>query len=444
MTTGTEVVRRPISELVVEGANLDPQEWQPARVAALIQLLPSEFRDAGSAISLMARAQRSGLDPFIREIHAWKDQRGNLCFHTARDGWVRIAENDTDIDSLSFGVVYKGDEFSWRQDGRKIVVEHTGGMTVDKEIVGAYCVVHRPGSMADHIERRVMADYKHLLNKDNWRNYPEDMILTRVISAAVKFCSPLGAGIYTPDEADDVGGVAAVAAVDMDAKADALANRLGAVQEGEYEIVDEDKKDAPEPAPEPKPFDHQCEMCGEFYESKRSLAGHYKAHPDGRKAKAALPDGWAVTPERFGENWVYVTVDPNGELKDSKDSYVEACEWATQFVADEAFEAFEGDDAKPEKALEEATGAAIPVESPAEGAAVQRAATAAAPERKERPWTASRISSLISSHIEIGPDDFELLTGGANVLKLSDEELRLTGIALLGMIDERRADAAAG
>jgi len=423
--TGTSVTR-PISELVVEGANLNPAEWQPARIAALLELLPPDFRDPGSAIALMSRAQRSGLDPFIREIHAWKD-RGNLCFHTARDGWVRIAENDASIGSLSFSVVYKGDEFRWEQVGRKIVVEHTGGMTVDKEIVGAYCVVHRPEGQADHIERRVMADYRHLLNKDNWKNYPEDMILTRVISAAVKFCSPLGAGIYTPDEAD---GIEAAPRPNMDDRASSLADRLrGGIPDAEYEVV--------ETADEPEPFDHQCEMCGDFFASKRSLAGHYKAHPDGRKAKAALPDGWAVTPEKFGENWVYVVVDASGELRESRDSYVEAAEWAVQTVADEHFEADQGE---PEAALEEATGGAVPVELPAEGARLQREAT----KRVERPWTASRLSSLVSSHVEIGPDDVTLLTGGKNILALDDEELRLTGIALLGMIDERRAEATVG
>ncbi len=441
--TGAAVTLRPISELVVEGANLNPDEWQPARISALLELLPSEFRDPGSAISMLARAQRSGLDPFIREIHAWKDQRGNLCFHTARDGWVRIAENDEDIDSLSFGVVYKGDSFSWKQDGRKIVVEHTGGIAAEKEIVGAYCVVHRVHAQADHIERRVMADYRHLLSKDNWKNYPEDMILTRVISAAVKFCSPLGAGIYTPDEAAEVGLIGTsgnAVLVDMDAKADALAGRLGAVQEAEYEITDGGGTPGTPPESEPKPFDHQCEMCGEFYGSKRSLAGHYKAHRDERAARDTLPEGWNITPERFGETWVYVAVDPDGELMESQDTYLEACTWIVQFVAEEAQHSLENDDAQPEKELAEAVGEPIPVESPAEGVAKQQRTTAT---RRELPWTASRISSLVSSHSEIGPKDIANITGGKNILELDEEERRLVGISLLGMIDERREVASA-
>ncbi len=430
--TSTGVALRPISELVVEGANLNPDEWQPARISALLELLPSEFRDPGSAISLLSRAQRSGLDPFIREIHAWKDQRGNLTFHTARDGWVRIADRDEDIDSLSFGVVYKGDSFSWKQDGRKIIVEHTGGITSEKEIVGAYCVVHRVDAQADHIERRVMADYKQLLGKDNWKNYPEDMILTRVISAAVKFSSPLGAGIYTPDEADGGVELGPVQLTDMDKKADALADRLrgGTAVDETPEAIEVAGE-----VEEPQPFDHQCEMCGEFYGSKRSLAGHYKAHKAEREARDALPEGWNITPERFGDAWVYVAVAPDGDLMDSKDSYLESCAWISQFVEDLADEEIANDDAQPEKELEAAIGEPIPVASPAEGIAKQQRATAT---RRELPWTASRISSLVSSHGEIGPEDVSNITGGKNILELDEEERRLVGISLLGMIDERR------
>ncbi len=135
-----------------------------------------------------------------------------------------------------------------------------------------------------------------------------------------------------------------------------------------------------------------------------------------------------------------IAVDPDGELMESQDTYLEACTWVVQFVAEEAQHSLENDDAQPEKELAEAVGEPIPVESPAEGVAKQQRTTAT---RRELPWTASRISSLVSSHSEIGPKDIANITGGKNILELDEEERRLVGISLLGMIDERREVASA-
>ncbi|KKL90619.1 hypothetical protein LCGC14_1902870 [marine sediment metagenome] len=218
---------------VLEGARLDPEDWGPARVAAARKLLPVKFQDAASLIAFLAIAQRTGLDPFIREMWAWED-KGRLTFMTARDGWIRLASDDPTIEGLEFGHVYAKDEFSFSIENGKVSVSHTGSMDRG-ELVGAYCCAHRAGEADDHLERRLVADYAHLFGKSNWKQYPQDMLLTRVISSCVKMVCNLGASLYSEADfafkEDGAGMSGAVMAEATDVRAEGLRERLAAGRE---------------------------------------------------------------------------------------------------------------------------------------------------------------------------------------------------------------------
>lgn len=234
MTEGTALVETErFTDLVREGALLNGDDWGGARIAAARKLLPPKFQDTASMIAFLAIAQRTGLDPFIREMWAW-EQQGRLQFMTARDGWIRLASDDPTIEGLEFGHVYSKDEFAFSIENGKVSITHTGSMDRG-ELVGAYCCAHRSGEADDHLERRLVADYVHLFGKDNWKQYPQDMLLTRVISSCVKMVCNLGASLYS--EADVMfkeGGhalSAAVMAEATDVRADALRERLSAGSE---------------------------------------------------------------------------------------------------------------------------------------------------------------------------------------------------------------------
>ncbi len=196
--TGTALAERSVTETVLEGARLDPEDWGGARIAAARKLLPAAYQDPASLIAFLAIAQRTGLDPFIKEMWAW-EQKGQLQFMTARDGWIRLAADDPSIEGVEFGHVYANDTFEFSTEGGKVHIIHSG--TMDRgELVGAYCCAHRSGEADDHLERRLVADYAHLFGKDNWKQYPQDMLLTRVVSACIKMVCKKGASLYS--EAD--------------------------------------------------------------------------------------------------------------------------------------------------------------------------------------------------------------------------------------------------
>lgn len=247
---------RSFSELVVAGANLSPEEWDSARIAAARKMLPTRFQDVPSTIAYLARAQRSGLDPFMNELWAWEDKRGNLTFMTARDGWLKIAKRDPQVDGIEFGLVYENDEFTVEMMEGHAAVHHSWSFPRGN-LMGAYCAVHMREDR-DHVDFREMSDYSHLRGKDNWKNHPKDMLLTRVISVTVRLKCPAGAGIYSPEDFEmeqDAGQSYESFGAPTDARADALAAELETEEAVEVEATEAGEAPGPEPEPESEPAD---------------------------------------------------------------------------------------------------------------------------------------------------------------------------------------------
>jgi len=319
--TGTEIVvqeeKQSFSELVRAGVG---EEYQNAYIAAMRAQLPAQFQnDPVSVIALGLRAKRSGLDPFT-QIHAWKNERGELQFQIDYKGFIDIASRDPRVESLEFQHVYDGETFKWSKAGDgAIVIEHHGGLKKGP-LLGAYCVAHMAGDMADHMEMRLLEDYKHLFNKQNWRNHPSEMILARVLSATVRVVCPESTqGLYSEADWDgerwDHGAVVSTAAQAATLAAqEELAARLSppAWEEREEEVAIVDPTAASAPSPEeassPTPesdtdtspaesFEElrfHCGYCTNDYDNQRSLAGHGRAHGEEKKAEAMLPEGWVI------------------------------------------------------------------------------------------------------------------------------------------------------
>jgi len=357
MTTGTEIVERGsgFSDLVRQGAGVD---WPAARVAAINKLLPKDFQnDAASAIALAIRAKRSGLDPFT-QIHAWKNERGTLQFQTSRDGFIEIASRDPAVESLEFQHVYEGESFSWRKDSDgKVNIAHEGGLK-QGVLLGAYCCAHMAGDAADHLEMRLVDDYRHLFKKQNWTQYLPDMLITRVISATVRLVCPSSAGLYSAadfalNEADTSADIIQAAAIQTtEHQIDRIVGDLDAVLDEAEEIeaveVESEPDPTPEPTPEPPQIEsrHECVFCGDAFDTQQGLAGHGRKHPNERaaleylqRAKYPFPtadvvssgDEWLVTNVGTGEVWVGDNdiVKLAATVKETLKAQAEAAEEAT-------------------------------------------------------------------------------------------------------------------
>lgn len=366
---------RTTTELVRAGANLPSEDWNESRIAAARQMLPQGFRDTASMISFLARAHRSGLDPFSGELHAWKNERGELQFQTSRDGFVKILRRDPKVEAVEVGAVFENDEFSYTKEGGVITV-HQAGVIDRGRLIGAYCLIKAKENEADHIEIRLLEDFKHLLGKTNWKNYPIDMLQARCVSAAARLFTTSAAGIYTEADwelTEDGRRTSQMVQAAAEEQTDELAQRLAQEEsEGSYsepieveaeegpssesmpdwETVPEDENldtgddmvdgrpNAPETPPpseeEKEAMDamdadtledaaeetsrglestasYQCRICTAPFDSHQALAGHMSGH---RKRDETLPEGWEIVEgeEEDGEGRFYL-IDADGVIQ---------------------------------------------------------------------------------------------------------------------------------
>lgn len=139
-------------------------------------------------------AQKYGLDPFLKEI--WfikrakkvKDSKGNWDYkklpngeidytgaetliYTSRDGYLKIAQRDTNFAGIISFPVREGDIFE--VDAENYKVTHKFGLKRG-DIIGAWCKV-------DHKKHKpviVYADFKEYneTNSTTWKKYPSAMI----------------------------------------------------------------------------------------------------------------------------------------------------------------------------------------------------------------------------------------------------------------------------
>lgn len=285
--------KQTVTEIVNEAVGVD---YPPAYVAAMAALLPPDLRNPVDIIALGIRAKKSGLDPFT-EIHAWKNERGKLQFQIARDGFIYIAGIDPNVESLEFQHVYEGEDYSWEKNGDgAISITHNGGL-VTGSLIGAYCCAHMKDDQADHLEMRIVENYRHLMKKANWQYLPE-MLITRVIGACVRLvCPDRAGGLYS--EADmqlpEVGSVKEIVVKRAKAatveKIEALTKPIQPLQGQTVEatVIEEETEDPPVIVPR-----YSCAVCHKGFKSQQGLAGHMRAHkpkePDPTEAPPSPAD----------------------------------------------------------------------------------------------------------------------------------------------------------
>ena len=243
---------------VRKAANLSAEEWSDERIGAIARTVaPPDAKPAEIAMFL-AVAHRYQLDPFLKEIWLAKD-KGRLILLTGRDSFIKVAERDEGYLGFDSGVVYQNDHFEVDREADSIIVTHQVKGFVDRGArVGAFCVAYHK------VRRQVLVlrkweDYAHLHGKDNWKNYGDDMLETRVITAALRRQYTIS-GIYSESEfiAGELHSESEQAGTATKERLEALKDRMRngdeepeePTQDAEYEVVDHAEVDTETPVSE--------------------------------------------------------------------------------------------------------------------------------------------------------------------------------------------------
>lgn len=118
-------------------------------------------------------AQSVGLNPFIKEIWAYKDNKGNLITIAGRDGFLKKAQQDKRWNGLVSAEVRQNDAFE--ADVPNGYISHKPNMMKERgPIVFAYAMSKPKGAEIATIEFAYLSVYKK--GNNIWNKYPAAMI----------------------------------------------------------------------------------------------------------------------------------------------------------------------------------------------------------------------------------------------------------------------------
>ena len=112
-----------------------------------------------------------GLNPFIKEIWAYKDNKGNLLVFAGRDGFLTKAQQSPTYNGLRSSEVRKKDKYQADIPNGKI--KHTFNFKDRGPIVGAYAIVFRKDGEPT-VETVEFSRYDRGFGA--WKTHPEAMI----------------------------------------------------------------------------------------------------------------------------------------------------------------------------------------------------------------------------------------------------------------------------
>lgn len=144
----------------------------------------------------MHLAQSYGLDPFLKEIWCLKyGSNQPATVFTSRDGYLKIASRDVQMDGIQSDVVYANDRLTKLADG---TVEHGYGQPDRGQIVGAYALVFRKDRSRPAYFYAPLAEYNAGTNP-TWKKYPSAMIVKVAEAMALKRAFSIS-GLVTQEE----------------------------------------------------------------------------------------------------------------------------------------------------------------------------------------------------------------------------------------------------
>jgi phage recombination protein Bet len=189
-----------MTEMVLVPASANPQNWsleQSALMefAGLMKTVQQngewvkQYAPAAVAQAFIAAVQRSGLDPFARQIYA-AEIGGKWTILGAIDGFRAVATSSREYEGRT-SIEYTADGITW-----------TDTWLSDKNPAAARVGVIRKGYRAPVYSVVTWKEFGR--NTGQWRTQPAHMLGIRVLSHALRDSFPqiLG-GIYTPEDFDN-------------------------------------------------------------------------------------------------------------------------------------------------------------------------------------------------------------------------------------------------
>lgn len=145
--------------------------FKPEEVAILKNTVAKGTTDTELAYFLSV-CKNVELNPFMKEIWCYKDNKGNLLVFAGRDGFLKRAQQSPLWNGMTSFEVCKNDEFE--MDVTKGEVKHKPNFKDRGEIIGAYAIVKPRGCEYPTIEWAEFAVYNKGWNV--WKSDPATMI----------------------------------------------------------------------------------------------------------------------------------------------------------------------------------------------------------------------------------------------------------------------------
>ena len=140
-------------------------------------------------------AKSAGLNPFMKQIWAYKDNKGNLIIMAGRDGFLNIAQRDSRWNGMVSSEVYKEDHFEVNVING--IIEHKPNFKERSELIGAYCYIKPKGVELGTFEYANLKDYDK--GQFIWNSHKNEMIKKVAEVHALKKAFGIG-GLYCEEE----------------------------------------------------------------------------------------------------------------------------------------------------------------------------------------------------------------------------------------------------
>lgn len=114
------------------------------------------------------------LNPFMREIWCFKDNKGNLLVFAGRDGFLKRAQQSSLWNGITSFEVCANDEFSMTVENGQSKIKHVPKFGNRGKILGAYAIVQPKGCALQTIEWADFDTYNKGINV--WKSDPAAMI----------------------------------------------------------------------------------------------------------------------------------------------------------------------------------------------------------------------------------------------------------------------------
>ena len=168
------------------------QRWTDEQIHAIRNTV-AEGATNSELEMFLSLASKYELDPFAKEIWFVKTKTGKNIIMTGRDGYLKIANRNTNFDGMDSDVVRAGDKFCKEGDN----IRHIYGGSNRGAIIGAYAVVYRKDRTHPAYVFAPFSEY--CKNGGVWAQYPSAMILKVAESMALKRAFSIS-GLVTEEE----------------------------------------------------------------------------------------------------------------------------------------------------------------------------------------------------------------------------------------------------